>query len=84
MQSSSADGTNVTVKATVKTSPQDKVGRNGKKWHHSQSSHANTVDQQVTANLANAKLFSVIDARDGFLQVKLDEESSFLTTFWTP
>ena len=42
-----------------------------------------TVDD-VTSRLANAKLFSVLDAKDGFLQIVLDEESSFLTTFWTP
>ena len=36
------------------------------------------------SNTKNAKVFSVVDAKDGFLQVSLDEESSFLTTFWTP
>ena len=30
------------------------------------------------------KVFSVADARNGFSQVKLDEPSSYLTTFWTP
>ena len=29
-------------------------------------------------------MFSVVDAKDGFLQVVLDEPSSYLTTFWTP
>ena len=30
-----------------------------------------------------AKAFTVLDAKDGFFQIKLDEESSYLTTFWT-
>lgn len=30
------------------------------------------------------KVFTVLDAKDGFYQVKLDEDSSLLTTFWTP
>ena len=38
----------------------------------------------IAPKLANAKIFSVVDAKDGFLQVVLDEESSYLTTFWTP
>ena len=29
-------------------------------------------------------VFSVLDAKDGFHQVKLDDTSSYLTTFWTP
>ena len=39
---------------------------------------------EILPNLANAKVFSVLDAKDGFHQVKLDESSSYLTTFWTP
>ncbi|XP_038055799.1 uncharacterized protein K02A2.6-like [Patiria miniata] len=42
-----------------------------------------TVDE-VAPRLKNAKLLSVVDAKDGFLQVVLDEPSSYLTTFWTP
>ena len=42
-----------------------------------------TIDE-VLPRLANAKVFSVLDAKDGFWQVKLEEESSYLTTFWTP
>ena len=42
------------------------------------------VIEEIAPELKNAKVFSVVDARDGFLQVSLDEESSFLTTFWTP
>jgi len=40
--------------------------------------------EEVLPKLANAKVFSVLDAKDGFYHVKLDEESSFLTTFNTP
>ena len=32
----------------------------------------------------NAKLFTVLDAKSGFWQVKLDEPSSYLITFNTP
>ena len=39
---------------------------------------------EILPTLANAKVFSVLDAKDGFHQVKLDESSSHLTTFWTP
>lgn len=42
-----------------------------------------TIDD-ILPNLAKAKIFSVLDAKDGFWQIKLDEESSKLTTFWTP
>ena len=34
--------------------------------------------------LSKAKVFSTLDAKDGFYQVGLDEESSLKTTFWTP
>ena len=42
-----------------------------------------TIDD-VAPRLNKARIFSVVDAKDGFLQIELDEESSFLTTFWTP
>ena len=42
-----------------------------------------TIDD-VMPRLAKAKIFSVADAKDGYLQVELDEPSSKLTTFWTP
>ena len=42
------------------------------------------VMDDLLAQLANAKVFSVVDARNGFWHVQLDEESSFLTTFGTP
>lgn len=34
--------------------------------------------------LPKAKTFTLVDAKHAFLQCKLDEESSFMTTFWTP
>ena len=40
--------------------------------------------EEVLPELAEAKIFSVLDAKDGFHQVKLEESSSYLTTFWTP
>ena len=42
-----------------------------------------TLDE-ILPQLANARVFSVLDAKDGFHQVRLDEASSYLTTFWTP
>jgi hypothetical protein len=40
--------------------------------------------EDVTSKLGKVKMFTVLDAKDGFLQVKLDEESTKLTTFHTP
>ena len=42
-----------------------------------------TVDD-VTSRLAKAQVFTVPDAKDEFLRVKLDEHSSKLPTFHTP
>ncbi|CAB4034914.1 Hypothetical predicted protein, partial [Paramuricea clavata] len=42
-----------------------------------------TIDE-ILPRLANAKVFTVLDAKEGFWQVKLDKRSSYLTTFWTP
>ena len=42
-----------------------------------------TLDE-VLPELSKAKVFTVLDAKDGFHQIKLDEESSYLTIFWTP
>uniref|UniRef100_A0ABM0MBB2 Uncharacterized protein K02A2.6-like n=1 Tax=Saccoglossus kowalevskii TaxID=10224 RepID=A0ABM0MBB2_SACKO len=42
-----------------------------------------TLDE-ILPKLSDAKVFSILDAKDGFHQVKLDEQSSYLTTFWTP
>ena len=40
--------------------------------------------EEILPELSKVKVFSVADARHGFWQVKLDELSSYLTTFWTP
>ena len=40
--------------------------------------------EDIAPKLTKAKVFSVVDAKDGFLQVVLDEPSSYLTTFTTP
>ena len=42
------------------------------------------LNDEVLSKLAKAKVFTVLDVKDGFYQVKLDKESSLLTTFWTP
>jgi len=40
--------------------------------------------EDILPKLAKAKVFSVLDAKNGFWQVELDEPSSYLTCFWTP
>ena len=40
--------------------------------------------EDIASRLHGAKVFSVLDAKNGFWHVKLDEESSYLTTFHTP
>ena len=42
-----------------------------------------TMDD-VILKLGKGKVFTVLDAKDGFLQVKQDEKSSKLSTFYTP
>ena len=42
-----------------------------------------TLDS-ILPNLAKAKAFSVLDAKDGYNHIELDDESSYLTTFWSP
>ncbi|XP_058810974.1 uncharacterized protein K02A2.6-like [Topomyia yanbarensis] len=42
-----------------------------------------TLDE-LLPELANAKVFTTVDAKSGFWQIELDEESSKLTTCWTP
>lgn len=42
-----------------------------------------TIDE-VISTMPGAKVFTVLDAKSGFLQIKLDEASSYLTTFNTP
>lgn len=40
--------------------------------------------EDIATRLHGAKVFTVLDAKNGFWHVKLDEESSYLTTFHTP
>ena len=40
--------------------------------------------EEVATHLQGARLFSVLDARNGFWHIKLEEESSYLTTSNTP
>ena len=40
--------------------------------------------EEVLPKLSKAKVFTTLDAKDGFYQISLDEASSKLTTFWTP
>ena len=40
--------------------------------------------EELLPELSKARIFSSFDAKDVFCQVSLDEESSKLTTFWTP
>ena len=42
-----------------------------------------TIDD-VISEIPDAKVFSKLDAKAGFLQIKLDKQSSYLTTFNTP
>ena len=42
------------------------------------------IIEDILPELANAKVFSKADLKDGFLQIELDDESSTLTTFQTP
>ena len=42
------------------------------------------VIDDLLPNLCKARVFSVVDVKNGFLHVQLDEESSKLTTFATP
>lgn len=40
--------------------------------------------EEIIPELSKAKVFTTLDATKGFWQLCLDEESSKLTTFWTP
>ena len=42
-----------------------------------------TIDD-VLPRLNGAKVFSILDAKDGFLHIHLTKKSSYLTTFWGP
>ena len=46
--------------------------------------HRTPTVEEVTHKLAGSKYFSKLDARNSYWSVKLDTESSFLTTFNTP
>ena len=46
--------------------------------------YAIPTPSEIVARLHGSKFFSVLDATSGFLQIPLDEESSYLTTFATP
>ena len=50
-----------------------------KREHHPMK----TTDDIIT-QVPECKVFSVLDAKSGFLQIKLDTESSYLTTFNHP
>ena len=50
-----------------------------KREHHPMK----TIDD-VTTDISGARVFSVLDAKSGFLQIKMDDKSSFLTTFNSP
>ena len=38
----------------------------------------------IIPQLSQAKGLSVLDAKDGFWEIKLDKENSYLTAFWSP
>lgn len=40
--------------------------------------------EELLPKLGKAKVFSTLDAKDGFYQIALDKESSMKTAFWTP
>ena len=40
--------------------------------------------EDVLPKLTKAKILTVLDTINGYWQVQLDEESSYLTTMWTP
>jgi len=46
--------------------------------------HPIPILEEITPKLTGAKLFSKLDTQNGYWNVKLDEESSYLTTFNTP
>ena len=46
--------------------------------------YPHTTIEDVATRLHGAKVFTKLDARNGFWHVALDDESSYLTTFHTP
>lgn len=43
-----------------------------------------TTAEDIASRLSGKKVFSIVDEKDGFWQVRLDDESSHLCTFNTP
>ena len=43
-----------------------------------------TVEVEIAAKIPDARVFTVLDAKSGYLQMKLDDESSLLTTMNIP
>lgn len=48
------------------------------------SHHKTPTQEEITHKFAGSRYFSKLDAKNGYWSVKLDEASSFLTTFNTP
>ena len=46
--------------------------------------HPMRTIEEIASEIPGSKVFSTLDAKSGFLQIVLDETSSFLTTFNTP
>lgn len=46
--------------------------------------HPMRTTEEVISTIPEAKVFSKLDTKSGFLQIKLDEASSLFTTFNTP
>lgn len=46
--------------------------------------HPMKTIEEVISEIPGSKVFSVLDAKSGFLQIRLDEKSSYLTTFNSP
>ena len=52
--------------------------------HQTYLNYQNPTLEKILPLLTKVKIFSVLDAKYGFHQVKLDETSLQLTTFWLP
>ena len=65
-------------KLRVCLDPKD-LNRNIKRTYHK-----TPTIEEITNRFSGAKVFSKLDARHGYWSVKLDEESSYLTTFNSP
>ena len=50
------------------------------KWEH----YPMLAVEEISAKIPDAKVFTVLDAKSGYLQMKLDYESSLLTAMNTP